>query len=232
MKMKKLFLIWICLSASVVGYCQKTDVASLEGYANLGKESYQDRATKYLSDYKLNDNGELEITDFLQVGIKKQEMYDNVINWIVASCTDAATAIIYENEEEGRITARCHFGKIANDGKKKPKEWVDIRPTLSVSIQDNEAIMKFILPGFEVMQRSEESDSYGFMGNSGFRFTGDEPSKEVKIWPLIDCFPYNKDCKYNKPTCYMAYVHAIECYKILKQQVLNAGYKSMRKKKK
>ena len=226
----------------MVGYCQKTDVASLEGYANLGNESYQDRATKYLSDYKLNDNGELEITDFLQVGAKKNEMYDNIINWIVASCTDAATAIIYENEEEGRITARCHFGKIANDGKKKPKEWVDIRPTLSVSIQDNEAIMKFYLPGFEVMQKSEEGDNFGFMGNSLisgiygsemlFRYLIFTIPTLMMIWPLIDCFPYNKDCKYNKATCYMAYVHAIECYKILKQQVLNAGYKSMRKKKK
>jgi hypothetical protein len=29
----------------------------------------------------------------------------------------------------------------------------------------------------------------------------------------------------------MAYVHAIECYKILKQQVLNAGYTTKKKKR-
>ena len=36
----------------------------------------------------------------------------------------------------------------------------------------------------------------------------------------------NDNTKYNKNTCYMAYVHAIECYKILKQQVLNTGYRT------
>lgn len=230
--MKKLFLICLCFSASLMGYSQKTDAESLAGYAELRNESYQDRAKKYLDTYKLNENGELEITSYLQVGSEKKEMYDNIINWIVSSCTDAATAILYENEEEGRIKTRCHFGKMANDGKKKPKEWVDIRPILSVEVLDKEAIMKFILPGFEVNQQAEDSQSVGFAGNTGFRFTGDETPKEVQFWPIAKSLPYDKDSKYNKATCYMAYVHAIECYKVLKEQVLNAGYKSLRKKKK
>ena len=231
--MKKLFLICLCFSVSLTAFCQKTDAASLEASVDLGKETYQDRAKKYLSTYKLNDNGELEITSYLQVGDTKQVMYNNLINWIVNSCTEAATAILYENEEEGRITTRCYFGKIANDGKSKPKEWVDIRPILSVEVQEKEAIIKFILPNFEVMQKGDDSCSGGFMGNStGFCFTGDETPKEVQVWPIAQCFPYNNDCKFTKSTCYMAYVHAIECYKILKQQVLNAGYNTVRKKKK
>lgn len=230
--MKKLFLICLCFYVSLAGFCQKIDVTSLEINADLGKESYQDRAKKYLSTYKLNDNGELEITSYLQVGDTKEVMYNNLINWIVSSCTEAATAILYENEEEGRITTRCYFGKIANDGKSKPKEWVDIRPTLSVEVQDKEAIMKFILPGFEVMKQGEDEATRGFMGSGkGFCFTGDETPKEVTVWPIAQCYPYNNDCKFSKTTCYMAYVHAIECYKILKQQVLNAGYKTIRKKK-
>ncbi len=233
MNMKKLFLICLCFSVSLTAFCQKTDAASLEASVDLGKETYQDRAKKYLSTYKLNDNGELEITSYLQVGDTKQVMYNNLINWIVNSCTEAATAILYENEEEGRITTRCYFGKIANDGKSKPKEWVDIRPILSVEVQEKEAIIKFILPNFEVMQKGDDSCSGGFMGNStGFCFTGDETPKEVQVWPIAQCFPYNNDCKFTKSTCYMAYVHAIECYKILKQQVLNAGYNTVRKKKK
>jgi hypothetical protein len=232
MNMKKLFLICLCFYVSLAGFCQKIDVTSLEINADLGKESYQDRAKKYLSTYKLNDNGELEITSYLQVGDTKEVMYNNLINWIVSSCTEAATAILYENEEEGRITTRCYFGKIANDGKSKPKEWVDIRPTLSVEVQDKEAIMKFILPGFEVMKQGEDEATRGFMGSGkGFCFTGDETPKEVTVWPIAQCYPYNSDCKFSKTTCYMAYVHAIECYKILKQQVLNAGYKTIRKKK-
>ena len=231
--MKKLFLICLCFSVSLTAFCQKTDAASLEASVDLGKETYQDRAKKYLSTYKLNDNGELEITSYLQVGDTKQVMYNNLINWIVNSCTEAATAILYENEEEGRITTRCYFGKIANDGKSKPKEWVDIRPILSVEVQEKEAIIKFILPNFEVMQKGDDSCSGGFMGNStGFCFTGDETPKEDQVWPIAQCFPYNNDCKFTKSTCYMAYVHAIECYKILKQQVLNAGYNTVRKKKK
>lgn len=231
--MKKLFLICLCFSVSLTAFCQKTDAASLEASVDLGKETYQDRAKKYLSTYKLNDNGELEITSYLQVGDTKQVMYNNLINWIINSCTEAATAILYENEEEGRITTRCYFGKIANDGKSKPKEWVDIRPILSVEVQEKEAIIKFILPNFEVMQKGDDSCSGGFMGNStGFCFTGDETPKEVQVWPIAQCFPYNNDCKFTKSTCYMAYVHAIECYKILKQQVLNAGYNTVRKKKK
>lgn len=233
MNMKKLFLICLCFTATLAGFCQKIDVTSLEISADLGNESYQDRAKKYQSFYKLNDNGELEITSYLQVGDTKEAMYNNLINWIVSSCTEAATAIIYENEDEGRITTRCYFGKIANDGKSRPKEWVDIRPTLSVEVQDKEAIMKFILPNFEVMQKSDDSSTRGFMGNTtGFCFTGDETPKEVQVWPISLCYPYNENCKYTKTTCYMAYVHAIECYKILKQQVLNAGYKSTRNKKK
>ena len=227
MNMKKLFLICLCFSVTLAGFCQKTDIASLEISADLGNESYQDRAKKYQNTYKLNDNGELEITSYLQVGDTKEVMYNNLINWIVSNCTEAATAILYENEEEGRITTRCYFGKIANDGKSKPKEWVDIRPILSVDVLDKEAIVKFILPGFEVMQKGEDGANHGFMGNSDkFCFTGDETPKEVQVWPMIACYPYNNDCKFNKTTCYMAYVHAIECYKILKQQVLNTGYRT------
>ena len=83
MNMKKLFLICLCFSVSLTAFCQKTDAASLEASVDLGKETYQDRAKKYLSTYKLNDNGELEITSYLQVGDTKQVMYNNLINWIV-----------------------------------------------------------------------------------------------------------------------------------------------------
>lgn len=230
--MKKLFLICLCFSVSLMGYSQRTDAESLAGNAALNNESYQDRARKYLDTYKLNDLGELEIITYLQVGSEKKEMYDNIINWIISNCTEAATAILYENEEEGRITVRCHFGKMANDGKKKPKEWVDIRPLLSVEIQDKEAIMKFILPGYEVNQKGEDSESGGFAGNNGFRFTGDETPKEVQFWPMANTCPYDNNSKFKKETCYIAYVHAIECYKILQHQVLNAGYNKVHKKKK
>ena len=141
--MKKLFLICICLSVSLAVFCQKTNAAALEVSAALDKETYQDRAKKYLMTYRLNDNGEMEIISYLQVRESKEVMYNNIINWIVSNCTEAATAILYENEEEGRITTRCYFGKIANDGRATPKEWVDIRPILSVEVMDKEAIMKF-----------------------------------------------------------------------------------------
>lgn len=223
--MKKLFLICLCLSVSLAGFCQETDIAALELSAALDGETYQDRAKKYLMTYKLNDNGEMEIVSYLQVRESKEVMYNNIINWIVSNCTEAATAILYENEEEGRITTRCYFGKIANDGKSSPKEWVDIRPILSVEVMDKEAIMKFTLPGFEVLQKDDNSATRGFMGNTkGFRFTGDETPREAQFWPMSLCAPYNEDTKFTKSTCYMAYVHAIECYKILKQQVLNTGY--------
>ena len=223
--MKKLFLICICLSVSLAVFCQKTNAAALEVSAALDKETYQDRAKKYLMTYRLNDNGEMEIISYLQVRESKEVMYNNIINWIVSNCTEAATAILYENEEEGRITTRCYFGKIANDGKSTPNEWVDIRPILSVEVMDKEAIMKFTLPGFEVLQKDDNSATRGFMGNTnGFRFTGDETPREAQFWPMALCAPYNEDTKFTKSTCYMAYVHAIECYKILKQQVLNTGY--------
>lgn len=223
--MKKLFLICLCLSVSLAGFCQKTNVAALEQSAALDNETYQDRAKKYLMTYRLNDNGEMEIVSYLQVRESKEVMYNNIINWIVSNCTEAATAILYENEEEGRITTRCYFGKIANDGKSSPKEWVDIRPILSVEVMDKEAIMKFTLPGFEILQKDDNSATRGFMGNTnGFRFTGDETPREAQFWPMALCAPYNEDTKFTKSTCYMAYVHAIECYKILKQQVLNTGY--------
>lgn len=225
--MKKLFLICICLSFSLAGFCQKTNAAALELSAALENETYQDRAKKYQTTYKLNDNGELEIISYLQVREPKEVMYNNIINWIVSNCTEAATAILYENEEEGRITTRCYFGKIANDGRPKPKEWVDIRPILSVEVLDQEAIMKFTLNGFEVLQKDENSATRGFMGNiTGFCFTGDETPREAQFWPISLCAPFNDNTKYNKNTCYMAYVHAIECYKILKQQVLNTGYRT------
>lgn len=223
--MKKLFLICLCLSVSLAGFCQKTNVSALELSAALDGETYQDRAKKYLMTYRLNDNGEMEIISYLQVRESKEVMYNNIINWIVSNCTEAATAILYENEEEGRITTRCYFGKIANDGKSTPNEWVDIRPILSVEVMDKEAIMKFTLPGFEVLQKDDNSATRGFMGNTnGFRFTGDETPREAQFWPMSLCAPYNEDTKFTKSTCYMAYVHAIECYKILKQQVLNTGY--------
>ena len=223
--MKKLFLICICLSVSLAVFCQKTNAAALEVSAALDKETYQDRAKKYLMTYRLNDNGEMEIISYLQVRESKEVMYNNIINWIVSNCTEAATAILYENEEEGRITTRCYFGKIANDGRATPKEWVDIRPILSVEVMDKEAIMKFTLPGFEVLQKDDNSATRGFMGNTnGFRFTGDETPREAQFWPMSLCAPYKDDTKFTKSTCYMAYVHAIECYKILKQQVLNTGY--------
>jgi len=223
--MKKLFLICLCLSVSLAGFCQETNIAALELSAALDGETYQDRAKKYLMTYRLNDNGEMEIISYLQVSESKEVMYNNIINWIVSNCTEAATAILYENEEEGRITTRCYFGKIANDGKSSPKEWVDIRPILSVEVMDKEAIMKFTLPGFEVLQKDDNSATRGFMGNTnGFRFTGDETPREAQFWPMSLCAPYNEDTKFTKSTCYMAYVHAIECYKILKQQVLNTGY--------
>ena len=223
--MKKLFLICLCLSVSLAGFCQETNIAALELSAALDKETYQDRAKKYLMTYRLNDNGEMEIVSYLQVRESKEVMYNNIINWIVSNCTEAATAILYENEEEGRITTRCYFGKIANDGKSTPNEWVDIRPILSVEVMDKEAIMKFTLPGFEVLQKDDNSATRGFMGNTnGFRFTGDETPREAQFWPMALCAPYNEDTKFTKSTCYMAYVHAIECYKILKQQVLNTGY--------
>ena len=171
--MKKLFLICICLSVSLAVFCQKTNAAALEVSAALDKETYQDRAKKYLMTYRLNDNGEMEIISYLQVRESKEVMYNNIINWIVSNCTEAATAILYENEEEGRITTGCYFGKIANDGRATPKEWVDIRPILSVEVMDKEAIMKFTLPGFEVLQKDDNSATRGFMGNTtGFRFTG------------------------------------------------------------
>jgi hypothetical protein len=218
-------LICLCLSVSLAGFCQKTNASALELSAALDGETYQDRAKKYLMTYRLNDNGEMEIISYLQVRESKEVMYNNIINWIVSNCTEAATAILYENEEEGRITTRCYFGKIANDGKSTPKEWVDIRPILSVEVMDKEAIMKFTLPGFEVLQKDDNSATRGFMGNTnGFRFTGDETPREAQFWPMALCAPYNEDTKFTKSTCYMAYVHAIECYKILKQQVLNTGY--------
>lgn len=223
--MKKLFLICLCLSVSLAGFCQETNIAALELSAALDGETYQDRAKKYLMTYRLNDNGEMEIISYLQVSESKEVMYNNILNWIINNCTEAATAILYENEEEGRITTRCYFGKIANDGKSSPKEWVDIRPILSVEVMDKEAIMKFTLPGFEVLQKDDNSATRGFMGNTnGFRFTGDETPREAQFWPMSLCAPYNEDTKFTKSTCYMAYVHAIECYKILKQQVLNTGY--------
>ena len=92
--MKKLFLICICLSVSLAVFCQKTNAAALEVSAALDKETYQDRAKKYLMTYRLNDNGEMEIISYLQVRESKEVMYNNIINWIISNCTEAATAIL------------------------------------------------------------------------------------------------------------------------------------------
>ena len=191
---------------------------------------------------RLPKNGSYVVTPVLNYGVKSVSYYgprkgdkltcytskDGGSTWKAVAQTSTGNnnyAIAINDLEVNRI-------KIANDGKSKPKEWVDIRPILSVDVLDKEAIVKFILPGFEVMQKGEDGANHGFMGNSDkFCFTGDETPKEVQVWPMIACYPYNNDCKFNKTTCYMAYVHAIECYKILKQQVLNAGYTTKKKKR-
>lgn len=230
--MKKLFILCFCLTMSVFAHAQKADAESLAAAANLGHDSYSDRAKEYAQKYKLNEKGEWVFTDVLNIGATKEEMYDNVINWLMDNCTDAAECIVEENEAEGHIVMRCYFGKMAYEKKDDLKEWVSIRPLLGLDIADQVCTVTFTIPNYEVFVGNDKTGRVLAGGTGSFYFSGDVASKDETIWPLKKCFPWNDgESEYNKSTCAKACVHAFECYRLAKQQVLNAGFRIKRKKK-
>lgn len=206
---------------------QKIDMKILEKNANLGSDSYSERALSLAGEYQPNENGELEITEVVPLqGKKKEDMFKNVHDWIVSISSDAKSSIVYENSDEGKIITRCYFGKIARRTMGDNRYWVSIRPMITIEFKEEKLRLKFTLQNYEVLKRNDDS-GFGFLVG-GFIFTGDGVTKNNQNWLISDCYPYAKSSKHPKVTASKGFVHSIECYKIIKDQIIKEASKDIK----
>lgn len=227
--MKKIFLSLTMIFVAFTVYAQKIDMKTLEKNANLGSESYSNRALSLARTYKPNDKGELEISEIIPMeGKKQQDMYKNIQNWIISISSDAKSSIVYENKEEAKIVTRCYFGNIARRTMGDNKYWVSIRPMITLEFKDNKLRLTYIVQNYEILKRNDDS-GYGFIGGGGFIFTGDGITDSNQNWAMGDCYPYVRSSKYPKVTASKGFVHSIECYKIFKRQIIQEAGKAIKK---
>jgi len=206
---------------------QRIDMKTLERRANLGHDSYSDRALSLAEQYKPNEKGELEITEVIALpGKKKEDMFKNIRDWIISISSDAKSSIVYENSDEGKIITRCYFGKIARRTMGDNRYWVSIRPMITIEFKEERLRLRFNLQNYEVLKRNDDS-GYGLMVG-GFMFTGDGVTKENQNWIISDCYPYAKSSKHPKVTASKGFVHSIECYKIMKDQIIMEAGKDVK----
>lgn len=227
--MKKIFLSLIMMFVAFAIYAQKIDMKILEKNANLGSESYSDRALSLVGKYKPNDKGELEISEIIPMeGKKQQDMYKNIQDWIISISSDAKSSIVYENKEEGKIVTRCYFGNIARRSMGDNRYWVSIRPMITFEFKDDKLRLTFTVQNYEILKRNDDS-GYGFIGVGGFIFTGDGVTKSNQNWAMGDCYPYAISSKHPKVTASKGFVHSIECYKLFKAQIIQEAGKARKK---
>lgn len=226
--MKKVFFVLAMALFSFACYAQKLDMKTLEKNANLGKDSYAKRALDLASQYKPNEKGELEISEIIPMdGKKQQDMYKNIQDWIISISSNAKSSIVYENKEEGKIITRCYFGSIARRSMGDNRYWVSIRPMITFEFKDDKLRLTYTVQNYEVLKRNDDS-GFGLMVG-GFIFTGDGVTKDNQNWAMIDCYPYASSSKHPKVTASKGFVHSIECYKVLKEQIITVASKEVKK---
>lgn len=227
--MRKILLLVVMVFVSFAVYAQKFDMKVLEKNANLGNDSYSKRALSLAGIYKPNDKGELEISEIIPMeGKKQQDMYKNIQDWIISISSDAKSSIVYENKEEGKIVTRCYFGNIARRTMGDNRYWVSIRPLITFEFKDNKLRLTYIVQNYEIIKRNDDS-GYGFIGFGGIIFTGEGVTKDNQNWAMGDCYPYANSSNHPKVTASKGFVHSIECYKLLKAQIIKEAVKDIKK---
>lgn len=214
--MKRFILQVLLVIVSNFTYSQVITKQEIEEYTNLGDMSWSSKAKELSNEYKLNDNGELSLSVVkIYKEQSKSQLYQKVLNWILAISSDAQSALLTSDKTTGQILARCYLPDIAKRTMGDNSYRVSIRPLLKFDFKEEKIRFTFALQCYDVLKKIDDS-GYVLMSGYGFGITGGGTTKDNQVWALKECYPFAEgDEKYPKVTSARALVNTLSCYNIL-----------------
>ena len=217
--MKRIFMIIILGLICDVIHAQIITKQELEKYTNIGDMSWSEKATELSHIYKLNELGELSISNVIEYeGQSKSQLYHKIMNWIISMSSDAKSAIQASDEVEGVIIARCYLPNIAKRTMGDNSYSVSIRPLLIFNFKEGRIRITYTLQNYEVLKTNDDS-GYVIMFGGTFGLTGNGITKDTQIWALADCFPFADERQHPKVTSSRALIYSLSAYKILLDKI-------------
>ena len=144
--------------------------------------------------YQVDDNIQLDslnglvVERTISVPDKTQdELFAAVSNWVKTNYSNSAdTAISITNLTNTNIEAKGHIGYLLN---KKGKNGIDIKPKLTIAINDGFLTVYQCISQYEIWNYTERGLNMRIIG---YQFNRLKTSKATAIVNLSQCYPYEK----------------------------------------
>lgn len=161
-------------------------------YIDKDSLSWPQKAKKLSLEYKLNDNGELKLTDIKKFeGQTKKELYQKVLNWIMSFSKDPV--VLIADEEKGRIETGCCFSYSFRNGMMRNSlSRTSIKPLLQFDFKDEKVRFVYTLRSFEEFKLKKSTDCIMFIGTNT-KIQELESMIEVQTHYFENSYPFVKN---------------------------------------
>lgn len=218
--MKKLISVFsFCFSLLVVN-AQVITKEELKEYIKENNESSVDKAKELSEKYKLDENGDLTITETIDCpGVTAKDLFYKVSEWMLTQSPQASSAM--QTFGKNAILTNLFLPNIARRNSGEHVYNVSIYPQLLFKFEDNKVNFTYSLHDYKVLKKSDDE----FVSFGSF-FVIESSKKKFKEWYVKDCYPFAKGSgKYPKIISSRAMLNTIACYELLSKkiaQVVNA----------
>ncbi len=220
--MKKYILVLIlCLSLSSVN-AQVITKEELKEYTKENNESSVDKAKELSEKYKLDQNGDLTITETIDCpGVTAKVLFYKVSEWMLTVSPDASSAM--QTIGKNAIITNLFLPNVARRNSGEHIYNVSIYPQLIFKFEENKVVLSYSLHDYKVLKKSDDE----FMSFGSF-FITEGSKKKFKEWYVKDCYPFAKGSgKYPKIISSRAMLNSIACYEILRNKIIAVVTKPM-----
>ena len=203
----------LCFSLLVVN-AQVITKEELKEYTKENNESSVDKAKELSEKYKLDENGDLVITDTIDCpGVTAKELFYKISEWMLTMSPEASSAM--QTFGKSAILTDLFLPNIARRNSGEHIYNVSIYPQVLFKFEDNKVCMTYSIHDYKVLKKSDDE----FISFGSFFIIGGS-KKKFKEWFVKDCYPFAKGSgKYPKIISSRAMLNSIACYELLRKKI-------------
>lgn len=210
---KNILVLSLCLSLSAVN-AQVITKEELKEYTKENNESSVDKAKELSDKYKLDENGDLTITETIDCpGVVAKDLFYKVSEWMLTQSPQASSAM--QTIGKNAIITNLFLPNIARRNSGEHIYNVSIYPQILFKFEDNKVHLTYSLHDYKVLKKSDDE----FVSFGSF-FIIEGSKKKFKEWYVKDCYPFAKGSgKYPKIISSRSMLNSIACYEILRKKI-------------
>ncbi|MBR5728806.1 MAG: hypothetical protein IKX61_01160 [Prevotella sp.] len=216
-----IFVFSLCLSLSMAN-AQVITKEELKEYTKENNESSVDKAKELSEKYKLDENGDLVITDTIDCpGVASKDLFYKISEWMLTMSPEASSAM--QTFGKNAILTDLFLPNIARRNSGEHIYNVSIYPQILFKFEDNKVYLTYSLHAYKVLKKSDDE----FVSFGSFFIIGGS-KKKFKEWYVKDCYPFAKGSgKYPKIISSRAMLNSIACYELLRKKIIEVVTRPM-----